>query len=220
MEKSHRKCLAEAKRALESLDPSKDLSAPYITNTTARVDLDVILDLHKVAQNVWNVEYNPKRFPAAILRLRNPPATALLFSTGIMNVMGCSSPKDNKLAARKFARSLQRIGYKVRLYKYELNNVVAACSLGVRLDLNKLNIGKYGAQTIYETELFPGMTFKIFDPKMTLVIFDNGNIVFTGAKSQEDIDRALDFIRPILISHVKVSSSADDTSRSRDSRAK
>ena len=45
-------------------------------------NLKVAPDLKVIATHARNVEYNPKRFSAAVLRLRDPKATALVFNSG------------------------------------------------------------------------------------------------------------------------------------------
>ena len=64
-------------------------------------------DLAHIATHARNVEYNPKRFSAAIVRLREPKATALVFSSGKMVVTGAKNEDDAHLAARKFTRMIQ-----------------------------------------------------------------------------------------------------------------
>lgn len=43
------------------------------------------LDLKHIAQHARNAEYNPKRFAAVIMRIREPKTTALIFTSGTSN---------------------------------------------------------------------------------------------------------------------------------------
>ena len=61
-----------------------------------------------------NAEYNPKRFAAVIMRIREPRTTALIFSSGKMVCTGAKSEEDSRLAARKYARIIQKLGFVVR----------------------------------------------------------------------------------------------------------
>lgn len=61
-----------------------------------------------------NAEYNPKRFAAVIMRIREPRTTALIFSSGKMVCTGAKSEEDSRLAARKYARIIQKLGFTVR----------------------------------------------------------------------------------------------------------
>ena len=43
-----------------------------------------------------NAEYNPKRFAAVIMRIREPRTTALIFSSGKMVCTGAKSEEDSR----------------------------------------------------------------------------------------------------------------------------
>ena len=47
--------------------------------------------MRKIALEARNVEYNPKRFAAAIMRIREPKTTALIFRSGKMVCTGAKS---------------------------------------------------------------------------------------------------------------------------------
>ena len=53
------------------------------------------MDLHYIAANGRNVEYKPKRFAAAIMRIRDPKTTALIFRSGKMVCTGAKSELDS-----------------------------------------------------------------------------------------------------------------------------
>ena len=46
----------------------------------------------------------------------------------------------------------------------------------------------------YEPELFPGLIYRMVNPKIVLLIFVSGKIVLTGAKVREEIYRAFEVI--------------------------
>ena len=50
----------------------------------------------------------------------------------------------------------------------------------------------------YDTELFPGLIFRMDTPKVVLLIFASGKIVLTGAKEREQIYDAYKKILPLL----------------------
>lgn len=71
------------------------------------------MDLKKIALHARNAEYNPKRFAAVIMRIRDPRTTALIFSSGKMVCTGAKSEDASRLAARKYARIVQKLGFPV-----------------------------------------------------------------------------------------------------------
>ena len=68
------------------------------------------LDLKAVAMHGRNVEYKPKRFAAAIMRIREPKTTALIFKSGKMVCTGAKSEEESRKAAKDYAKQLRRIG--------------------------------------------------------------------------------------------------------------
>ncbi len=72
--------LKEAQPHLNLPDPDK---VPFrIENIVASASLDVTVDLYSLAATLDNVEYEPEQFPGAIIRVKNPKATVLLFKNG------------------------------------------------------------------------------------------------------------------------------------------
>jgi transcription initiation factor TFIID TATA-box-binding protein len=59
----------------------------------------------------------------------------------------------------------------------------------VKLDLTELAIKLNGAD--YEPESFPGLIFRIKSPKSAILIFRSGKLVCTGAKTLEQVEKAI-----------------------------
>jgi transcription initiation factor TFIID TATA-box-binding protein len=43
---------------------------------------------------------------------------------------------------------------------------------------------------MYEPEQFPGLIYRMEEPKVVILIFRSGKLVITGAKKEEEINRA------------------------------
>src|SRR5271170_199382 len=84
--------------------------------------------------------------------------------------------------------------------KFEIVNIVASAALGVDLDLYA--IAKESPDVDYEPEQFPGAICKIHDPKTALLLFKNGKIICTGAKTEADIKRAIAQVMKIVKNHI------------------
>jgi transcription initiation factor TFIID TATA-box-binding protein len=69
----------------------RDADRPTLQNIVSTAKLGTTLDLNKVGLNGKNVEYKPKRFAAAIMRIREPKTTALIFKSGKMVCTGAKS---------------------------------------------------------------------------------------------------------------------------------
>jgi transcription initiation factor TFIID TATA-box-binding protein len=73
--------------------------------------------------------------------------------------------------------------------KIKIENVVASTSLGEELDLQAIALALDGAE--YEPEQFPGLIYRIKDPKTATLLFRSGKVVCTGAKSLEHVKIAI-----------------------------
>ena len=72
----------EGSEAAAAVHPSGII--PTLQNIVATVNLGCKLELKKIAMGARNAEYNPKRFAAVIMRIREPKTTALIFASGKM----------------------------------------------------------------------------------------------------------------------------------------
>lgn len=170
---------------------------PILQNVVATVNLDCKLDLKEIALRARNAEYNPKRFAAVIMRIREPKATALIFSSGKMVCTGSKSETDARLAARKFARILQKLDMQVTFKEFKVQNMVGSCDAKFPIRLEGL-AATHSHFCSYEPELFPGLIYRMIDPKVVLLIFVSGKVVLTGAKKRDDIYRAFENVYPVL----------------------
>jgi hypothetical protein len=65
---------------IEAMDGFGGTVLIRIQNIASTANFGVRLDLKKIALKCRNTEFNPRRFGAVIMRLREPRATALIFS--------------------------------------------------------------------------------------------------------------------------------------------
>lgn len=72
------------------------------------------LDLHMIASQGSNVVYDPLR-KTVFMRIREPCTTAKIFANGRIVCKGAKSEEDSRLAARKYARIIQKLGFNVSL---------------------------------------------------------------------------------------------------------
>ncbi|RWV93790.1 hypothetical protein GW17_00043729, partial [Ensete ventricosum] len=166
-------------------------------NIVSTVNLDCKLDLKAIALQARNAEYNPKRFAAVIMRIREPKTTALIFASGKMVCTGAKSEHQSKLAARKYARIIQKLGFPAKFKDFKIQNIVGSCDVKFPIRLEGLAFS-HGAFCSYEPELFPGLIYRMKQPKIVLLIFVSGKIVITGAKVREETYTAFENIYPVL----------------------
>lgn len=183
--------------------PSDDkLEISYkVVNIVATVitEIDDKIDLNQIIQKCSNVEYHPDRFPGLIMRLENPHATLLIFSSGKMVITGLKKTTDANLATQQALEKMQNIGFKIKNPKITIQNIVATSNLNMTVDLNMLTLVM--DNVMYEPEVFPAAIYKMQDPKVVFLIFSSGKIVCLGAKVKSKISEAI----PILIKQLRES---------------
>lgn len=192
---------AVAAAAVANVVPSFKVT-PILQNIVATVNLGCPLDLKKITTAARNTEYNPQRFPALIMRIRDPKATALIFASGKVVCTGTKSEEMAKYAAKKFARIIQKIGFQVKFKNFKVQNIVASCDVKFPIRLEQLS-QEVDRFSTYEPEIFPGLIFRMAEPKVSLLIFVSGKIVLSGAKTIADIRDAFNSIIPVLRKYQK-----------------
>ncbi|NWI53361.1 TBPL2 protein, partial [Calyptomena viridis] len=170
---------------------------PQLQNIVSTVNLACKLDLKNIALHARNAEYNPKRFAAVIMRIREPRTTALIFSSGKMVCTGAKSEEQSRLAARKYARVVQKLGFPAKFLDFKIQNMVGSCDVRFPIRLEGLVL-THQQFSSYEPELFPGLIYRMVKPRIVLLIFVSGKVVLTGAKERSEIYEAFQNIYPIL----------------------
>ena len=74
-------------------------------------------------------------------------------------------------------------------FDVKIENVVAFTSLGKDIPLLKLVSSVENAE--YEPEQFPGLVYRINEPRVAFLLFSSGKIICTGAHNIEDVHSAL-----------------------------
>jgi len=65
------------------------------------------------------------------------------------------------------------------------------------IDLEEISL-KHLNFCSYEPEVFPGLVYRMMEPKLVILIFVSGKVVLTGAKKKKDIVLAFNKIYPVL----------------------
>ena len=170
-----------------------------IENVVSTMKLSDNLDLNDIKSKLENAEYNKSRFPGLVFRIKDPKAVFLLFNSGKVVCTGCKSIEDAKKSGEMLNKKLTDLGIKTTgNYEVIIQNIVASAELGDALNLNAVALGLGMENIEYEPEQFPGLVYRMFDPKVVLLLFGSGKLVITGGKSPKDCENALLRIRNML----------------------
>jgi len=170
-----------------------------IVNLVASSSLGAALDLYNLATAIPEVEYEPEQFPGAILKLDEPKVSLLLFKNGNIIISGASCEKDIKAAIKKASKVINEVQSSVPIkdrVTYKIVNLVATSNLNKQIDLFNAAVTLDNIE--YEPEQFPGAIVRIFNPKLTMLLFKNGKLICAGAKSEEDIVKGLNKLKKVL----------------------
>lgn len=186
-----------------------DCEVPFeLQNVVATFNLGVDkLDLKDLCLRYSFMEYNPQKFAASTLRIREPRTTALIFASGNMVCTGAKTEAQARLASRKYVRLLQKHSVPVSFRDFHIQNIVASADVGCALRLKEL-AQMYGCFVSYEPDLFPGLIFRTTFPKLVFLMFRSGKIVITGGKTREEIRQTFGVIYNGIIKNFLDSSAA------------
>ncbi|KAI3884828.1 hypothetical protein MKX03_009918 [Papaver bracteatum] len=189
-----------ADQGMELIDANNHPSGivPTIQNIVSTVNLDCKLNLREIAMRARNAEYNPKRFSAVTIRLKYPKTTGLIFESGKIVCTGAKTEAQSKLAARKYARMIQKLGFPAKFKNFKIQNIVTSCDVNFLIKLDAFQYSN-GGKFSNDPQIFPNrMVFKMKQPEITILIFVSGKIVITGAKERGDAYNAFEHIYPLL----------------------
>ncbi|XP_050306595.1 TATA box-binding protein-like 1 [Anthonomus grandis grandis] len=175
----------------EEGEPEIDI---VINNVVCSFSVRCHLNLRQIALNGINVEYRREN-GMITMKLRRPYTTASIWSSGKVTCTGATSEDAARLAARRIARCLQKLGFNVKFNNYRVVNVLGTCSMPFAIRINSFS--EQHREADYEPELHPGVTYKLQNPKATLKIFSTGSVTVT-APSVQAVQAAIEHIYPLV----------------------
>jgi len=168
-----------------------------VQNVVASATLNQKFNLNAIVKGNPLVEYRPETFPGLVYRLKKPKTAILIFRTGKMVCTGAKSEKESKRAVMKVIRELKTSGIIIPgKPEIKVVNIVASANLLGQIELEDCaySLGR----TMYEPEQFPGLIYRMDDPKVVILLFASGKLVCTGATKEEDVYTAVDKLHKIL----------------------
>jgi len=188
-----------------SKGPFGVLSMKYtIVNMVAAASLDQMLDLYSLAVGIPNIEYEPEQFPGAILKIKEPKVSMLLFKNGKIICSGASSEEQIEQGIRKANKLIHDVQKDVKIKRkvdFEIVNFVATASLDMNLDLFDVAMNLDNVE--YEPEQFPGAILRLDEPKLTFLLFKNGKMICAGAKKEAHLKQGLKIVEEMVAKKTK-----------------
>ena len=166
-----------------------------IENVVASTKLSDSLDLVSLAAQIPGAEYNKKRFPGVVLRMQEPKIAALVFGSGKVVLTGAKSIPSLAEGLNALVKLMKDLKVEINDNPtYSIQNIVTSADLGSRINLNKIAMSLTLDKIEYEPEQFPGLVYRLDDPKVVVLLFGSGKLIITGGKVRDDAERAVNKI--------------------------
>jgi len=173
-----------------------------VVNVVASASIGKELMLQDIAFQLEGAEYDQDRFPGLIYKLAEPKTAVLIFRSGKVVCTGARSIPDVHVAINKVVDELRVLDMPVKDEPdIVIQNIVATTNLESTLStLNLIQIAmSLGFENVeYEPEAFPGLVYRMDDPKVVLLLFGSGKMVCVGAREVNDIKNAVRNIKEEL----------------------
>ena len=158
-----------------------------IANIVITSDLGIKINLKILAEKIPEIKYNPRKFCACILKIKEPVKfTTLIWGSGKIVCLGLKNFKDCESALNAVIARIQDVGFDGKYSGFAVQNIVASFNWGKRINLTKV-YGMYPKLSFFEPEIFPGLKFKIHE-RITVMVFQTGKMMITGAKDMDEIE--------------------------------
>ena len=183
----------------KTIEESTDIPKIKIENVVVSATIAEQLNIEVISNILDEAEYEPEQFPGVIYRLKEPKVAILIFRSGKVVCTGAKSPDLAAVAFEVLTQRLADAGISViKNPEITVQNMVATWDTGHAFDLTAITLS-FGLDRIeYEPEQFPGVVFRLEDPKIVMLFFGSGKVVCTGAKSVEELNRAVDIVEKEL----------------------
>jgi len=173
----------------ETVEKSVSKVSLCIENVVASVNLGKTLNLSQLLEKYQDIE-KKDNFPGLVVKLRSPKATILIFGSGKMVITGIRLVKHIPIVVEKILNKLECADIKIETEpEIKVENIVVRGDFHFTLNLDMTSLALN--RTIYEPEVFPGLIYKVVNPKVCFLLFSSGRIICTGANNEDAIKKAV-----------------------------
>lgn len=169
-------------------------STPTIENVVGSTSLETEIDVGVLAEDIETGAHTQDDFCGLVYSPDGFDASLLAFRTGKIIVAGAKSSDEVEDVCGMFFSELESLGLNTPpTSSVVVENIVCTADLKTNFNLNTLAIG-FGLEEVeYEPEQFNGLVYHqdTTDIGVTFLIFHNGSIVITGAKTYNQTEKAL-----------------------------
>lgn len=151
------------------------------------------IDLEDITGKIENCELNKKKFPGAVFRIEDPKVAVLVFSSGKIVMTGIRKEEDLETGLDFLMKELKKGGVTVfDTPDVAITNMVCSYDTERKINLNRIVVALNLENIEYEPEQFPGLVYRLDDPKIVALLFSSGKVILTGGRNLDDVRAGLD----------------------------
>lgn len=157
------------------------------------------LDIEYIADKLDSCVFNRKKFPGAVYHMKEPKIVALLFTSGKIVLTGITCLDEFQKGLDVLISQVNGLGVRTfAVPDVSIKNMVCSYDTGLKINPNKLAATFNYEKFEYEPEQFPGLVYRLADPKIVVLIFSSGKIILTGGTNIDDVKSAIDQVMKML----------------------
>lgn len=161
----------------------------HIEDVTVTMDIGVDIPLDEMLSGEDDAEYEAENSKGVVYRIKEPRATALIFSSGKIVCTGTKSIREAEEAVHRVVEKIKELGVEVPSEpEMKIEKIVAAFRLKDIINLEELASKLEGAR--YDTEKLPGIVCRTDEPTAEFLILER-KIICTCGKSIKEVQAAM-----------------------------
>jgi transcription initiation factor TFIID TATA-box-binding protein len=172
------------------------MSELKIENIVFSAILTEKFDLQYLSENIINSKYNRDQFSGLILDYNNPRCAVFLFPDGKISCTGLKNMDEIEIITDLVIKDIE--DYNIKIFDdihIDIDNIIASSNLAGKISLDIIKDSLKFEKIEYNDDNLPGLIFNINDPKIDVIIFNNGKIIFMGSKDIEEIKKAFRIVK-------------------------
>lgn len=169
-----------------------------MASIVASINIAQALDLEKLSDYLSVSNYSGQPHFLAF-RYHGLRPTVLMHKSGTITFAGAKDFSQINSLKETLLAKLRSFGIilpsKIPL---KVNNIVAVCNVEKQIDIEGLFTKLRTLKVLYDPEIFPALFVRKPKSKVVILLYSNGRIVVTGAKSIPELTEALEEIHNLI----------------------
>jgi transcription initiation factor TFIID TATA-box-binding protein len=168
-----------------------------VENVVAVAMLGVDVPLDKLVSQTEKAEYEPEHTSGLVYKPGEKGVAALIFSSGKIVCIGTKSVDQAKETVKQVVEKIKKIGVNVPSdFKMEIESIVASSSIPVQPDLKEVASSLENGE--YDPGKLPALVYRLPDSKVSIMLFQSGKTICSGARSMDEVQHALHKLKDAL----------------------